>query len=508
MTYSPPFEFLLSSDDSRARVRRQLAEHLNIRTECSDGGMVIYDTFDWLLHRAGWSLEFVRGAEPRARLLRIADGLVVEQPIEGVPPAFSEEWPRGPVKAVIDDITEVRALLPLATLGGSGETLAVLNHDGKIVCRVLLEMRQVDKPLKGSGGELRRLRLIPMRGWMDEAATVAAALAGAGFLPATTSTLDTVLAAVGRVARDYSQKFRLELDPVQPAEDAARAILSQLFKDLVRNEDGTRRDIDPEFLHDFRVAVRRTRSALSVFRPVFGRRVLEPFVEEFRALGSLTGKKRDLDVHLIDFDAHLELLDDDQRKALGALRGTLEAKRDEAAGELARHLKGAPYRAFKRQWREFLDGGSAQGKSAAMPIKEFADRVQWKTFRDILRQGRAIGRKSPDEALHELRKQCKKFRYLMEFFQSMYSKKSMKSAIKELKQLQDQLGLFQDQCVQIDTLEAFLSDDIAPAARQAIDHLLGGLSAQRRRTRAGFGDYFRRFDTKDNRARYAALFKP
>ena len=35
------------------------------------------------------------------------------------------------------------------------------------------------------------------------------------------------------------------------------------------NEDGVRKDLDSEFLHDFRVAVRRTRSALSQIKGVF-----------------------------------------------------------------------------------------------------------------------------------------------------------------------------------------------------------------------------------------------
>ena len=53
-----------------------------------------------------------------------------------------------------------------------------------------------------------------------------------------------------------------------------------------------------------------------------------------------------------------------------------------------------------------------------------------------------------DEDLHNLRIDCKKLRYLLEFFTSLFPKTQMKLLIKQLKQLQDNLGDFNDLSVQ------------------------------------------------------------
>ena len=54
-----------------------------------------------------------------------------------------------------------------------------------------------------------------------------------------------------------------------PAEEAGRAIHRLLLDTVLRNEDGVRRDLDTEFLHDFRVATRRARCALAEMKRVF-----------------------------------------------------------------------------------------------------------------------------------------------------------------------------------------------------------------------------------------------
>ena len=60
----------------------------------------------------------------------------------------------------------------------------------------------------------------------------------------------------------------IALDPKTPAADGFRAVLAHLAAAIELNVPGTIDDIDPEFLHDLRVAVRRTRSVLSNARRV------------------------------------------------------------------------------------------------------------------------------------------------------------------------------------------------------------------------------------------------
>src|SRR5690606_3590948 len=56
--------------------------------------------------------------------------------------------------------------------------------------------------------------------------------------------------------------------------------------------------------------------------------------------------------------------------------------------------------------------------------------------------------RTPDAEIHELRIECKKLRYLMEFFSPVFPKDGFRSILKPLKKLQDSLGLFNDRAVQ------------------------------------------------------------
>ena len=77
------------------------------------------------------------------------------------------------------------------------------------------------------------------------------------------------------------------------------AILLQQLDTLEANVDGVLRDIDTEFLHDLRVAVRRTRTALKLLGDVLPGELTLRFASEFRWLGDTTTPLRDLDVYLL-----------------------------------------------------------------------------------------------------------------------------------------------------------------------------------------------------------------
>ncbi len=503
-------EFIVPSDWTQTRLKQRLGELLNIRTTGVDKGLVYYDTFDWRVFATGWSLEYSPGSTGEARLRRHFDNALIVQQLSEAPPPKIEDWPQGAVKYALRDVCGLRALLPLVELEGRAEHFAVLNADAKTVCRLAIERWSVAVRNKSNNEILScRIRISPMRGWAADAEKVSRSLDRAGFLGAGHSLQATALSSIGRVAGDYTPKFKITLDSLQTADHAAKTILKKLFEDMKRNEDGTRRDLDSEFLHDYRVAVRRTRSALSQFKTIFDNETLAPFKSGFRILGQVTGDKRDLDVHLIDFDSHISLLPMMQQRELLQLRPILEAENAEAGKSLAKYLSGTEYRAFKKSWQNFLNRSVANGPEAGISVKQYADRSIWKVYQRILRDGGKIKRHSPDEKLHDLRKLGKKLRYLIEFYQSLYPGRKVVDAIKLLKQIQDQLGIFQDQCVQIETLENLAGHEgVAEHTAAAIGHLTKGIARERDKTHAGFKTHFQRFADKQNRVRFAALFEP
>jgi CHAD domain-containing protein len=142
---------------------------------------------------------------------------------------------------------------------------------------------------------------------------------------------------------------------------------------------------------------------------------------------------------------------------------------------------------------------------------EVASERIWRTYRKTLKEGNAITVESPAEALHDLRKTCKKLRYLMEFFQSLYPRSDIKELIRVLKTLQDNLGDFQDYEVQVSTLKEFSHQMVAegqvpPDTLLAMGILIDGLERRQQQAREEFSDRFSGFSQQDNQERFRKLF--
>ncbi|MCB0297264.1 MAG: CHAD domain-containing protein, partial [Calditrichaeota bacterium] len=119
----------------------------------------------------------------------------------------------------------------------------------------------------------------------------------------------------------------IELPPELPAAAALQRILRELREVMQQNEPGVIADIDSEFLHDFRVAVRRTRSALGQLKGVFAAERLAQFRSDFAEIGKATNLLRDLDVYLLDRRHYEAMLPETLQGALAPLFTHLEAER-------------------------------------------------------------------------------------------------------------------------------------------------------------------------------------
>ena len=141
--------------------------------------------------------------------------------------------------------------------------------------------------------------MIPVRGYQREVSKVQKLLKRLGLTPNPQDTLSSILEGVGRKPGDYTTKLTLKLEPETRSDLAVKKILTLLLKVIKQNENGIKADIDTEFLHDFRVAIRRTRSALTQVKGVFPQSITNKFKSNFSTLGKLTNRLRDLDVYLL-----------------------------------------------------------------------------------------------------------------------------------------------------------------------------------------------------------------
>ena len=119
-----------------------------------------------------------------------------------------------------------------------------------------------------------------------------------------------------------------------------------------------------------------------------------------------------------------------------------------------------------------------------MPVEAVAGARIRHVYRRMVRDGRAIGAGTPDEALHDLRKRGKELRYLLEFFGGLYPGKVVKPMVAALKDLQDVLGRFQDRAVQVEMLRGH-GEELAtmpggPEALISLGSLIDALEADQR----------------------------
>ncbi len=475
-----------------------------------------YDSFDWRLYADGGVLEAESGddgARLNWRSLNSRDlygNLSIAQP-----PHFAWDLPPGPLRTRLAPVLEMRTLLPQVEVRSQIHTLRLLNKDQKTVLRVVIEKNSVLAPTRKQPlGLGERVRVLPVKGYDKPLHHVLKVLEDAlGLAPAQDDLMLTALAALERQPGDYSSKLNLQLDPALRADAATKSILLHLLDAIEANEAGTRTDLDSEFLHDFRVAIRRTRSALSQIKGVFPQRVLERFQPEFAWLGQVTGPTRDMDVYLLKFAEYRASLPASLQDALEPLHRFLRAHQKTEQQALAKALDSARYRKLK-DWRAFLESPVPKRSSlpnATRPTIEVASERIWRVYRRVLKEGQAIGPQTPAEALHELRKTCKKLRYLMEFFQGLYPATHLRKLIKALKMFQENLGDFQDFEVQVVTLKRFsqqmMEEGEVPAETlMAMGILIEGLGKRQHRAREAFAARFTKFALAENRRLFKALF--
>ena len=478
--------------------------------------LIYFDTFDWRLHGACLQLlQEQTGEQTCLRLLHAAEGALATMEMT-VMPNFAWDFPAGPVRDVLGPVMEMRSLLSVAHLYVKRTGYRLLDEREKTVVRLEILFPCVQFDDESVQPLLPRVLVHPLKGFSQEARALCTFMAKrVGLTPLENDLFAEALSARGRTPGDYTSKINLTLDPGQPAAEALRLVLGRLLDTLLANQKGVERHLDSEFLHDFRVAVRRTRSALGQLKGVFPAREVEHFRREFAWLGAITSPARDLDVYLLHFPDFQASLPPEVHDDLLPFREFLAKHLQSEYRQLVKHLRGARFRKLVSRWRDFIEapGDIENTPLGAQPLNEVAGARIWKVYRRVVREGHAINRLSPSTDLHELRKTCKKLRYLMEFFQSLYPAAAIGRLIKALKGLQDYLGAYQDLHVQVETLRRFsheMSEEgNAPAQTLlALGRLVEGLDQRQTLVRDEFDQSFARFAREKNQLLFRELFKP
>ncbi|MFK0332790.1 CHAD domain-containing protein [Rhizobium sp. NPDC090275] len=265
------------------------------------------------------------------------------------------------------------------------------------------------------------------------------------------------------------QKTVFKAEPVQlersmNAAVAFKSIALSCVRQFRLNEDILLQRRNPEALHQTRVALRRLRSAFSLFKSVLSRDEPKRLNQELRWLAAVLGEARDIDV-LLAKASDADLVSKLKTARAATYRDAVDALGSSRTRALMLDLI---------NWLECGDYLPGNGPvSADVPgAQDFAARVLEKQRKRLKKDGSALA-KADDEHRHDVRKDAKKLRYAAEFFASLFddkrSARRYKKFLTAMEALQDELGALNDLATGPEVLEKHgLADH--PAKDTVISH--------------------------------------
>ncbi|HET6376347.1 MAG TPA: CHAD domain-containing protein, partial [Methylocella sp.] len=255
--------------------------------------------------------------------------------------------------------------------------------------------------------------------------------------------------AWGRPAKGSRPQLRKDMTSREAFQEICRACLHDFHLNAADLESCE----DIEAVHQSRMAIRRLRAAMALFKPLVFDPSYRRFQGELRWLAGLLGAARDLDV----LQENLPRLSFKEGGAGGkaspaaAITGGCEAERHQARQAIVEALESERGRAFLLDFALWVEDGRWQAlaaPAAKTPIAKFARAQLKKRLTKLTRKGADLEKLSPP-ARHEIRIEAKKLRYMAEFFAGLpgvaRERKDFKALINLCEKLQETLGAMRDE---------------------------------------------------------------
>jgi triphosphatase len=305
--------------------------------------------------------------------------------------------------------------------------------------------------------------------------------------------------ALSKAERGYRLRANARRTPVKAPEihlrksatplEAARATLGAGLAQLQGNEEGLLVSADPEFVHQARVALRRMRSALRIFRDVIGIERSNAWREALAESAVALGAARDWDVFTTETLPPVLAAHGDAALAK-TLRGRATRRRTIGRESARAALRSSAYVGVILEiarWLCFAEPPPMQEE----PLEDFASRLVRKRHKRLLADASRIPGSSAQER-HQLRIDVKRLRYGVDALSSLFPAKRVARYIDILVALQDTLGASNDAATALrllpeleppESFAAFARGWFAARAsgdRGAFEALLESLSATQR----------------------------
>jgi CHAD domain-containing protein len=421
---------------TRPIVRRRLVllDTFNGRIAAAGGRLTSY------VEKGGTRLEW----EPQDRQARLE--VSVQTPVD-----FAWNLPGGLLRDSLEPIIAGRRLLPQVEVEIQGRMLDVLDDDRKTVARIRIEVAHARTQVNSRFWKRvpTLVTLIALRGYdaaFEKLRRIIESRPGLERCPDGLQSI--VLQELGTSLPCDASQFSVELDRSVRADDGARQIHRALLDIMVANEPGMRADLDAEFLHNYRVSLRRTRSLLGQIKNVFPEDAVTHFRTEFRWLAHATSVKRDLDVLVLSVRRMSTSVPSDH---LATLLAFLNRKQVHAQRLLEPLFESDRYKHLLASWRNFLQDattGDPESEDAARSLIDVTSGHILRLHSRLFYQATAIHDETPVEAIHEVRIEANKLRYMIDATSSLYDRRDLDRMIDSLTRMQNVLGDFKDAQVQ------------------------------------------------------------
>jgi CHAD domain-containing protein len=307
------------------------------------------------------------------------------------------------------------------------------------------------------------------------------------------------LTRLGVAVPGASPPVELSLSPQDGMRAACAKILRTEAWRIRASFHGARRDIDPEYVHDFRVATRRSRFALKLFAGALPAGRADQLRAELAWIAGLLGAVRDIDVLVARLERQFLLMDagpDFQ----SAIRSRLGETRDRAQAQMSAALQSERcsflLNALENTPGAEGEGADVLGTGDAVPPALFARRRIDKAFGQLQRWLNRSAEELQDTELHGLRILFKRLRYTCDFFRPILAQ-GVGELVKSFVAYQDCLGLHHDAVVALEFLKG-LPHDVPSDSEQYVMSLGALMQVQRtvlREHRARFLDLWETADT-------------
>jgi CHAD domain-containing protein len=500
------FVYIVHSEVPEKKLNKLLPAKTGYKIQVESGEMVEGDILDTFDNAALSQSLLLLGLEGRLVLMNLKTGEFLEQEVAGEW-SFAKDLSAGPVEELLAGLADLRAFLPVAKVTFHRDRGVLLDDEGKTRARYSSLVVHHKKAITCLGAATS------LRGYQSSYEDLVAFLQKAG-----AKELTDVFAfyrQLGIKREFYTNKPALPLDATATASETAAVIIRAFMQVARRNESGIIGDHDTEFLHDYRVSFRKVRSVLSLFKGVYEPGKTTELKAEFALIMQSTNRLRDLDVYLMEKESYYKMVPEPSVAGLELLFLYLAKERKKELKKVVKDLQSEEYAARVDALTSLFKSSKKIpiGPKGALPSKLLAAHLVLKRYNQVCKIASSIEKTTPDSVIHELRISCKKLRYLMEFFTPLFDGESVKTLIKTLKNLQDNLGKFNDYSVQQAFLRHILDHDLGQfkgkeiQISEAVGALTAMLFRMQKKERNQVVNNFSRFNSEETRLLFKQLFE-